>query len=103
MYRRAGVSPFINGMWPTVLRDMVFGGTYTWLRTYLKEELPGETAWAANMTAAAMATVVSGSVVAFPNLVGFSLELLLQRWSVPSPLVQASRDITAGLGCESNS
>ena len=37
-----------------------FGGTYTWLRRVLGQDLPDELRWTSNMAAAAVATVVSG-------------------------------------------
>jgi hypothetical protein len=63
MWQRGGVSPFFHGVVPTIIRDVVFGGTYTLIRFQLKdsEYTGGEKAqWASNMGAAALATVISG-------------------------------------------
>lgn len=68
MWQRGGVSPFFHGFVPTILRDVVFGGTYTFIRFQLNrfqlkdsEYSGGEQAqWASNMGAAALATVISG-------------------------------------------
>lgn len=61
MFRQGGVRPFLNGLTPTLLRDVLFGGVYTYLRLEMQfYGLPPEYQWAANMAAAAIATVVSG-------------------------------------------
>jgi hypothetical protein len=62
MLRKGGLRPFGNGLIPTVARDMVFGGCYTFLRLELQYrfQLSSETQWMANLVAAALATVVSG-------------------------------------------
>lgn len=61
MFRKGGLRPFGNGLVPTVLRDLCFGGTYTFLRLELQYllHLTPEQQWGANMTAAALATIVS--------------------------------------------
>mmetsp|Transcript_21917 Transcript_21917/g.25216 ORF Transcript_21917/g.25216 Transcript_21917/m.25216 type:complete len:165 (+) Transcript_21917:98-592(+) len=61
MFRKGGLRPFRNGLISTVLRDLCFGGTYTFLRLELQFlfQLRPEQQWIANMTAAALATVVS--------------------------------------------
>jgi len=61
MFRKGGFRPFGNGLLPTMLRDLLFGGTYTFLRLELQYflQLRPEQQWAANMASAAMATVVS--------------------------------------------
>jgi hypothetical protein len=61
MFRKGGLRPFSNGLYPTILRDLCFGGTYTFLRLELQYlfQLRPEQQWAANMTAAALATIVS--------------------------------------------
>ena len=43
-----------------VVFGSAFGGTYTWLRRVLGQDLPDELRWTSNMAAAAVATVVSG-------------------------------------------
>ncbi|KAL3940011.1 MAG: hypothetical protein SGBAC_005363 [Bacillariaceae sp.] len=63
MLRKGGLRPFTNGMLPTVLRDLVFGGCYTVIRFELQYRFQlsnSDYQWAANMAAAAMATIVSG-------------------------------------------
>jgi len=63
MLRKGGIRPFTNGMLPTVLRDLVFGGCYTVIRFELQYRFQlsnNDYQWAANMAAAAMATIVSG-------------------------------------------
>jgi len=61
MYRKGGWRPFTNGLRPTVYRDVVFGGCYTYLRLEIQYYgLPQEYQWAGNMLAAALATVISG-------------------------------------------
>lgn len=62
MMRKGGIRPFCNGLIPTIIRDLVFGGTYTLLRFELQYrlQLPSEYQWLSNFMAAALATVVSG-------------------------------------------
>ena len=61
MWQRAGFIPFFHGFLPTVIRDVVFGGTYTFIRYHWKDsQWTGEAQWASNMGAAAIATVASG-------------------------------------------
>lgn len=58
MWREAGIRPFFNGLFPTLLRDVVFGGCYTYLRH--ARDIPPEHQWVGNMAAAAVATIASG-------------------------------------------
>lgn len=63
MLRKSGsLRPFTNGLVPTLYRDIVFGGCYTWLRLQLQwyGDLPPERQWQANLVAAGLATVASG-------------------------------------------
>lgn len=62
MFQKGGIRPFCNGLIPTVLRDLVFGGTYTFLRLEIQYrlQLRQDQQWGANMISAAFATVVSG-------------------------------------------
>ena len=57
-----GLRPFLNGITPTICRDVVFGGCYTWLRLQIQVwfDLSLQDQWKANMMAATMATIVSG-------------------------------------------
>lgn len=54
--------PFFNGLAPTIARDIVFGGCYTWLRLQIQcwGDLPPKEQWKANLIAAGLATIVSG-------------------------------------------
>jgi hypothetical protein len=63
MVRKSGsFRPFFNGLAPTLARDVVFGGLYTWLRLQIQwwGDLPPNKQWEANLIAAGLATVVSG-------------------------------------------
>jgi Mitochondrial carrier protein len=63
MLRKSGsLRPFYNGLLPTVMRDVVFGGTYTWLRLQIKVwfDLSAKEQWIGNFVAAGLATVLSG-------------------------------------------
>lgn len=62
MLKKGGIRPFCNGLVPTVVRDLIFGGTYCFLRFELQYrlQLSSEYQWASNFLAAALATVVSG-------------------------------------------
>lgn len=61
MYVKGGLRPFTNGLTPTLCRDIVFGGIYTYLRLEFQYNgLPTEYQWCGNMVAAALATVLSG-------------------------------------------
>jgi hypothetical protein len=61
MFRQGGLRPFLNGLQPTILRDVSFGGVYTYLRLELQwAGVPPDYQWVSNMMAAGIATVVSG-------------------------------------------
>ena len=63
MIQKSGsLRPFANGLLPTVYRDVVFGGCYTWLRLQLQWtlDLQPHEQWYGNIVAAGMATVISG-------------------------------------------
>jgi len=62
MLRIGGIRPFCNGLIPTVARDLVFGGIYTFLRFELQYrlQLGLEYQYVANFTAATLATILSG-------------------------------------------
>jgi len=59
MLRKAGLRPFWNGLLPTLYRDVVFGGCYTYLRFRI-QDLGHFEQWQANCLAAALATIASG-------------------------------------------
>jgi hypothetical protein len=89
-----GLRPFGNGLWPTVYRDVVFGGCYTALRfqfqslvELLQEENPQQQQqqqWLANCLAAAMATIASGPFNYVRNIQygTSSRESALSTWSI---------------------
>jgi hypothetical protein len=62
MLRQAGLRPFGNGLIPTLARDLVFGGVYTFCRLEIQYrlQLSHQYQWTANFAAAALATVLSG-------------------------------------------
>lgn len=76
MLRKGGIRPFYNGLIPTLLRDLTFGGTYTLLRFEFQDHMSilsssstksGTTGTSdmsypllSNGLAAALATIVSG-------------------------------------------
>lgn len=63
MIRKAGsLRPFFNGLAPTVYRDVVFGGCYTWLRLQIQWwlDLQPNEQYIGNFVAAGLATVASG-------------------------------------------
>lgn len=62
--------PFWNGLLPTLLRDVIFGGCYTWFRFQFKWwfEWTDAEQYKANMLAAAVATVASGPLNYARNL-----------------------------------
>lgn len=62
MTKSGSLRPFFNGLAPTLWRDVVFGGCYTWLRLQLQWwfDLKSNEQWKANFVAAGLATVVSG-------------------------------------------
>lgn len=62
MMQKGGHVVFLKGMQSTLLRDITFGGCYTFFRLQLQYEyhVPPEHQWIANLCAAAMATIVSG-------------------------------------------
>ena len=66
MYQKGRLHPFVNGLLPTILRDVVFGGCYTSLRLQAQQnEVQPDMA---NLGAAAVATVASGPLNLARNL-----------------------------------
>lgn len=59
LHKAGSLRPFWNGLWPTLYRDVTFGGCYTLLR-FRFQRMGGLEQWQANILAAAFATVVSG-------------------------------------------
>lgn len=63
MISKAGSArPLFNGLTPTLYRDVVFGGCYTWLRLQIQWwfELEPNQQFLGNFVAAGLATIVSG-------------------------------------------
>ena len=62
MLQKGGGGVFYKGLTSTLLRDVTFGGFYTFLRLQAQWEwsLPHEHQWIANLFAAALATIASG-------------------------------------------
>ena len=64
MHNKGGLRPlFINGLAATILRDLTFGGCYTFLRLELHYKInyiTDENQWIANVIAASVATIISG-------------------------------------------
>ena len=59
LHKAGGLRPFWNGLYPTLYRDVVFGGCYTYLRFKIQRVSSLEQ-WQANIFAAALATIASG-------------------------------------------
>ena len=88
MWKEGGIRPFANGLCPTLCRDVVFGGCYTFLRLELQYYgLPSEYQWAGNMVAAALATVMSGPLNLARN-VQYSTESAHERPTIRQVLRQ---------------
>lgn len=60
LHKAGGLRPFWNGLLPTLYRDVVFGGCYTYLRFRLLRTGWLDQQWQANVLAAALATIASG-------------------------------------------
>ena len=62
MLQQGGTGVFYKGLASTLLRDVTFGGCYTFIRLQAQwaYNLPPEHQWMANLFAAALATIVSG-------------------------------------------
>lgn len=92
MLRNSGsLRPFFNGMSPTVARDVVFGGTYTWLRLQIHDwfNLSHGQQWMGNFVAAAMATVMSR-----PFTYVRTLQFATQSHEKAASTVHILRDLT---------
>eukprot|EP00035_Acanthoeca_spectabilis_P031897 m.16176 g.16176 ORF g.16176 m.16176 type:complete len:393 (-) comp5021_c0_seq1:366-1544(-) len=68
MWRNGGWAPFMNGLWPRVARDTLFGATYTSLRFRWADDAPEGYTMITNTAAAATATVVSGPLNYVQNI-----------------------------------
>lgn len=63
MLRKGGARPFFNGLFPTLMRDVAFGGCYTYLRHAWRTPSSSpqqKQPYIVNVLAAAVATVASG-------------------------------------------
>eukprot|EP00038_Savillea_parva_P014343 m.10808 g.10808 ORF g.10808 m.10808 type:complete len:481 (-) comp2780_c0_seq1:144-1586(-) len=60
MWANGGWAPFMRGLWPRLMRDIVFGATYTSLRFRWGEQVPEHLELLTNTLAAGTATVLSG-------------------------------------------
>jgi len=62
MWRKGGSKPFFYGLLPTLTRDVAFGGTYTFLRRYVRKSdlLEEQYMWVGDTASAACAAIVSG-------------------------------------------
>ena len=62
MLQKGGSGVFFKGLMPTLLRDVTFGGFYTFIRLQAQYtcDIPPDSQWMANLVAAALATVASG-------------------------------------------
>lgn len=68
MWRNGGWAPFMNGLWPRVARDTLFGATYTSLRFRWADDAPEGYTMITNTAAAAAATLVSGPLNYVQNI-----------------------------------
>mmetsp|Transcript_1783 Transcript_1783/g.1888 ORF Transcript_1783/g.1888 Transcript_1783/m.1888 type:complete len:345 (-) Transcript_1783:324-1358(-) len=105
MWVKGGARPFLNGMLPTILRDVSFGGTYTFLRWHLigayygyiqtmneATNIPAEHQWMANLVAASVATVVSSPFNLARN-VQYSIKSETARPSIRKVLLKLRREM----------
>ena len=99
MYRRRGISPFLNGLVARTVRDVAFGAVYASCRKRWKETLPIPTSLqyivdpsvAANTLAAALATVISGPFNYVQNM-QYATSSRKAQYSIPSVLKHLARE-----------
>lgn len=74
MLQKGGSGVFYKGLASTLMRDVTFGGLYTFTRLQIQWScsLPRENQWMANLFAAALATIVSGPFNLARNVQYFS-------------------------------
>ena len=95
MYRKAGLRPFFNGLRPTLYRDITFGGCYTYLRYAINgPNVPPEHQWIGNVSAAAVATVVSGPFNLVRN-VQYSTKSEKRAPTIPQVLSKLAEQVAA--------
>ena len=85
--KAGGLRPFWNGLLPTLYRDVVFGGCYTYLR-FRFQSLGHLEQWQANCLAAALATIASGTFNYLRNIQygTKSRERALSTWMILNDL-----------------
>ena len=99
MYRRRGISPFLNGLVARTVRDVVFGAAYATLRKRWKEQLSIpkplqsfiDPSFTANMMAAAVATVASAPFNYVQNI-QYATSSRKAQYSIPSVLKHLARE-----------
>lgn len=95
LHKSGSIRPFLNGMIPTLYRDVVFGGCYTWLRLLIQSglDLEPNQQWMGNMIAAAFATVLSGPFNYVRNIqyATSSREVADSTFKILSDLMQETR------------
>lgn len=93
MWRKAGITPFLHGLLPTVCRDVIFGGCYTLIRHHLQDSGQNpERLWASNMCAAAVATMASGPFNLARNM-QYATGTTKERPSIVQVLGKLGRDM----------
>lgn len=91
VYKAGGLRPFWNGLLPTIYRDVVFGGCYTFFRFRI-QKLGQLEQWQANCLAAALATIASGPFNYVRNIQygTKSREKAMSTWSILADLWYAA-------------
>lgn len=98
LHKAGNLRPFWNGLLPTVYRDVVFGGCYTYFRFRI-QRVWGLEQWQANIVAAALATIASGPFNYVRNIQygTRSHEKALSTWSILVDLwLEATHQETLG-------
>lgn len=96
MWKKGGFRPFLNGLRPTLYRDVVFGGCYTYLRYVINSQLSisREHQWIGNVTAAAVATIASGPFNLARN-VQYATKSKKQAPTIPHVLYKLTEQVAA--------
>ena len=97
MLQQGGIGVLYKGLASTLLRDVTFGGCYTFMRLQAQwvYDLPPEYQWMANLFAAALATIVSGpfNLVRNVQYSTKSSEISPTSYEVISELMNETRQI----------
>lgn len=100
MLQQGGTGVFYKGLSSTLLRDVSFGGCYTFMRLQAQwaYSLPPEHQWMANLFAAGLATIVSGPFNLARNIQYStkSSEIAPTTYQVLEELVTETRQIEGG-------